>query len=250
MCYVSAETASFDCAATAVPADNRNAVRRAFYTCLQTAVSTPVPGAFKRPAVSLEVPGKADEEELDESVGRNSPFRRFLWLLGYHSSEAVTIRGATGLYEAVCKQCDADGLHDKVELQPSFYSRWCAVRAGTQVSPFAIACARAAHSWQEHMCPGACRCLLALHVWLLLARLRSEGEQTRALRQELYDLFQEDVEVRVRQLISLRISSTLEELERDFYGNALALDKVRQCFSLHRGICLVHWLQAWCLCKM
>jgi hypothetical protein len=58
-------------------------------------------------------------------------------------------------------------------------------------------------------------------------RLRAEGDHTRALRQELYDLFQEDVEVRVRQLISLRISSTVEELERDFYGSALALDKVR-----------------------
>jgi hypothetical protein len=61
---------------------------------------------------------------------------------------------------------------------------------------------------------------------MLLVRLRTEGEHTRALRQELYDLFQEDVEVRVRQLISLRISSTIEELERDFYGSALALDKV------------------------
>jgi hypothetical protein len=92
---------------------------------VQGSASTSVPAAFQRHVASLEMPGKADDEALDEWVGRNSPFRRFLWLLGYHSSEAVTIRGATGLYEAVCKQCDADSLHNEVQLQPSFYSRWC-----------------------------------------------------------------------------------------------------------------------------
>jgi hypothetical protein len=71
-----------------------------------------------------------------------------------------------------------------------------------------------------------CRSLLGLHMWMLLSRLRKDGAQTKALQQELYDLFQEDVEVRVRQQISLRISSTLKELERNWYGEALALDKV------------------------
>ena len=58
-------------------------------------------------------------------------------------------------------------------------------------------------------------------------RLRADGHSTKALRQEMYDLFQEDVEVRVRQQVSVRLRKTLEELEKDFYGSALAMDEVR-----------------------
>lgn len=66
-------------------------------------------------------------------VGSNSPLRRVLWLLGYNSSEAVNIRSATRLYDAVCAQADTDGLHDTVEMIPVFYSRWC-VPVGIMVS--------------------------------------------------------------------------------------------------------------------
>jgi hypothetical protein len=72
-----------------------------------------------------------------------------------------------------------------------------------------------------------CRCLLMLHVWMLLGRLRIEGDGARGLQQELYDLFQEDVEVRVRQQVSVRVSSTVTDLEKNFYGTAYALDMVR-----------------------
>lgn len=68
---------------------------------------------------------------------------------------------------------------------------------------------------------------MMLHVWMLLVRLRADGDGTTKLRQELYDLFQEDVEVRVRQETPLRVNRWLVELEKDFYGSALALDKVR-----------------------
>lgn len=40
--------------------------------------------------------------------------------------------------------------------------------------------------------------LLCLHVWLLLVRLRPEGKAGKALAQQLYDNFQDDVEARVR----------------------------------------------------
>lgn len=66
-----------------------------------------------------------------------------------------------------------------------------------------------------------------LHVWLLIHRLRAEGEHARALQQELYDLFQEDVEVRVRQLTSVSVSAAVTDLEKSFYGTAYALDVVR-----------------------
>jgi len=60
---------------------------------------------------------------------------------------------------------------------------------------------------------------------MLLVRLRADGPATKQLRQELYDLFQEDVEIRVRQQTPSGVSRYLTELEKDFYGNALALDQ-------------------------
>lgn len=71
-----------------------------------------------------------------------------------------------------------------------------------------------------------CRCLLGLHVWMLLSRLRKDGAETKALQQELYDLFQEDVEIRIRQQISMRVSSNVTELEKGWYGMVLSLDEV------------------------
>eukprot|EP01025_Chloroclados_australasicus_P055542 TRINITY_DN6749_c0_g4_i1.p1 TRINITY_DN6749_c0_g4~~TRINITY_DN6749_c0_g4_i1.p1 ORF type:complete len:294 (+),score=11.80 TRINITY_DN6749_c0_g4_i1:157-1038(+) len=157
--------------------------------------SIPQQALLTAPPKSLETTQTSDtddDEQLPESVSNSAPVRRLLWLLGYHSAEALTIRGATRLYDAVCKQCDSNELHRLVDLEPTFYSRWC---------------------------------LLALHMWMLIVRLNMEGPSSKPLRQELYDLFQEDVEVRVRQQITVRISSTLEELERDFYGSAQAMDK-------------------------
>lgn len=65
-----------------------------------------------------------------------------------------------------------------------------------------------------------------LHVWLLIHRLRAEGDNSRALQQELYDLFQEDVEVRVRQLTTVSVQTAVTDLEKSFYGTAYALDMV------------------------
>jgi hypothetical protein len=77
------------------------------------------------PPQPLDVPARDDEEEMSPVIGSNSPLRRVLWLLGYNSNEAVNIRAATRLYEAVCVQADTDGLHDTVDMIPVFYSRWC-----------------------------------------------------------------------------------------------------------------------------
>jgi hypothetical protein len=61
---------------------------------------------------------------------------------------------------------------------------------------------------------------------MLLSRLRKDGAETKALQQELYDLFQEDVEIRIRQQISMRVSSNVTELEKGWYGMVLSLDEV------------------------
>ena len=68
------------------------------------------------PPRSLEVQQVDKDEEMSPVAGSNSPVRRVLWLLGYNSSEAVNIRAATRLYDAVCAQADTDGLHDTVEM--------------------------------------------------------------------------------------------------------------------------------------
>lgn len=76
-------------------------------------------------ATTTKGPVQAQEEDLTKSIGNSSWLRRLLRFLGYYSSEALTIRGATGLYNAVCDQTDTNALHDSMELPPSFYSRWC-----------------------------------------------------------------------------------------------------------------------------
>lgn len=70
--------------------------------------------------------GDADgeDERMNDVAGGNSPFRRFLWLLGYHSNEALTIRAATGIYGAICAQVDTSSLHDVVQMPAVFFSRW------------------------------------------------------------------------------------------------------------------------------
>jgi hypothetical protein len=64
------------------------------------------------------------DDHMNNVAGSNSFFRRLLWLMGYHSNEALTVRAATGVYGAICEQVDTSSLHDAVHLQPSFYSRW------------------------------------------------------------------------------------------------------------------------------
>lgn len=80
---------------------------------------------------SLEIPseelptGETEEAAVTTSGG---PLRRLLWLLGYHSDEAITVRAASSLYEAVILQTDDDKLHNAVGMPPVFYSRWCGLR--------------------------------------------------------------------------------------------------------------------------
>lgn len=81
---------------------------------------------FERVPVTLEVAAAgASEDEMAAVAGSNSPLRRLLWLLGFNSSEAVNIRAATRLYDAICAQTDTHALHDSVQMVPVFYSRWC-----------------------------------------------------------------------------------------------------------------------------
>ena len=65
--------------------------------------------------------------------------------------------------------------------------------------------------------------MMVLHVWMLLSRLRSEGEAGKDLSQAMYDIFQEDVERRLH-LCGLRVNTKkwLRELEYSFYGTVVS----------------------------
>lgn len=68
--------------------------------------------------------------------------------------------------------------------------------------------------------------LLALHVWLLLVRLRAEGGDGKRQAQMMYELFTDDVEMRVRGAgVQVRLNKHLQELEKMFYGSSMAYDK-------------------------
>ena len=84
--------------------------------------------------------------------------------------------------------------------------------------------------------------MLSLHVWLLLVRLRAEGADGKSLSQALYDDFQSDVEARARAAgVKVRLQKALTELEKQFYGSAVAYDKAQGggeelWAALHRNV--------------
>jgi len=97
------------------------------------------------------------------------------------------------LFKAVIERCDEVKLYAVLGLEHSFRS--------------------------EHA-------MFVLHVWLVLARLRREGDAGKSISQMFYDTFQEEVEKRVhREGVKVRVRSTLKELEQSFYGSALAYDR-------------------------
>jgi cytochrome b pre-mRNA-processing protein 3 len=115
-----------------------------------------------------------------------------LSLGGFYSTESTNQRAADRLYAAITAQCDGEAFARTFEIERSF---------------------RGEHS------------ALVLHVWLVLRRLREEGESGKALAQTLYDTFQDDVEHRVHaEGVRVRVNKWLNELEQGFYGSALAYD--------------------------
>ena len=133
--------------------------------------------------------------EVPEKRAQRLPWvkRALLSLGGYDSAESVRIRASERLFGAVIERVDDGDLYKKLGLEHSFRT--------------------------EHA-------MFVLHVWLVLGRLRREGDAGKALSQIFYDTFQEEVEKRVhRGGVKVRVSTTLRELEQTFYGSALAYDK-------------------------
>ena len=111
---------------------------------------------------------------------------------GFYSAESTNQRSADRLYDAITTQCDGDAFAEAYQIERTF---------------------RGEHS------------ALVLHVWLVLRRLRDEGDDGKALSQVLYDTFQDDVEHRVHaEGVRVRVNRWLNELEQGFYGSALSYD--------------------------
>ena len=146
---------------------------------------------------SLAIPFESTSEvfEVPEKRATTLPwYTRFMLKIGgYDSSESVQNRASQRLFKAVVERCDEEKFYQVLGLEHSFRT--------------------------EHA-------MFVLHVWLVLARLRREGDSGKAISQMFYDTFQEEVEKRVhREGVKVRVRSTLKEWEQSFYGSALAYEK-------------------------
>lgn len=116
-----------------------------------------------------------------------------LKLGGFYSKESQQMRGSKRLYDRVVENSESPELRAALGLPQTF---------------------AATHS------------LLCLHIWLLLVRLKLEGEDGAELAQILYEGFQDDVELRVHaEGVKVRVSKWLKELEKGFYGACESYEK-------------------------
>ena len=161
----------------------------------------PGPNAFTEQPRSLEIEETAyassvvDRDEPSAVTPKQNPnlfIKALLSFGGFYSTESTNQRAADRLYAAVRTVCDDENWHEQFGVEKSF---------------------RGEHS------------VLVLHVWLLLKRLRVEGESAKGVAQVFYDTYQDDVEHRVHaEGVRVRVSKLLNELEQGFYGSAIAYD--------------------------
>jgi len=111
---------------------------------------------------SLAIPFESTSEvfEVPEKRATTLPwYTRFMLKIGgYDSSESVQNRASQRLFKAVVERCDEEKFYEVLGLEHSFRT--------------------------EHA-------MFVLHVWLVLARLRREGDSGKAISQMFYDTFQE-----------------------------------------------------------
>jgi cytochrome b pre-mRNA-processing protein 3 len=152
-----------------------------------------LPRALLSRARSLEFPRSASDPAAAAAAEGGALRRALLHLGGYYAAESRDMRAASCLYAAAVEAADDGALRAALALPPGF---------------------QPAHAF------------LGLHVWLLLSRLRAEGAAGRGLAQALHEEFQADAEARVRAAgVRVRVGRELTELEKQFFGSALAYDR-------------------------
>ncbi len=132
---------------------------------------------------------------MEEAVSERGPwlYGAALRAFGFFSRESVLVRGARGLLDAATARGTAPELFAQLGLERTFRSQ---------------------------------HAMMGLHVWMLLVRLRRRGEEAERVSQDLYTQFQMATERRVyEEGVRVRISKWLNELEKVFLGQCLALDK-------------------------
>lgn len=115
-----------------------------------------------------------------------------LKVVGYDSQASTQIRSAEMLYKQIQQQSLDERIFDVIDLKRDFRAEFA---------------------------------LMTIHVWLILHRLRGEGDEGKRMSQKLYDIFWEDVEKRVYDAgVKVRVSKWLKELEEYFFGSCVAYD--------------------------
>lgn len=139
-----------------------------------------------------------DESDPEVVAARAGKVRgALLRAFGFWSDESTALRGGRKLYRAA----------ERLSLEPE-QMRIAALDP---------------ESFQDK------QATLTIHVWMLLQRLRADGERGKRVGQNLYDCFQEEVERRVREVgVRVRVGKWLKELEAAFYGTSLALDRAQE----------------------
>ncbi|KAM7273715.1 hypothetical protein ACFE04_028379 [Oxalis oulophora] len=139
---------------------------------------------------SLAVP-PGSPHRMDEP--QHEGFKRFfLTLMLFYSKQSRYIRGANVIYRRVVNQVDKPPIYDVFNLEKNFKMTFT---------------------------------LLVLHMWLVLRRLKIEGEDGVELGQYVYEIYNHNVEVRVSKAgVNLLLITWMKELERIFYGNVVAYD--------------------------
>ncbi|XP_010485046.1 PREDICTED: ubiquinol-cytochrome-c reductase complex assembly factor 1-like [Camelina sativa] len=119
--------------------------------------------------------------------------RRFiLKMMMFYSKQSMSIRGANVIYKRIIAQVDKPAIYDVFNLEKTFKITFS---------------------------------LLVLHMWLVLRRLKEDGQEGVDLGQYVYEIYNHDVELRVSKAgVNLLLAKWMKELERIFYGNVVAYD--------------------------
>ncbi|CAI9091981.1 OLC1v1027105C1 [Oldenlandia corymbosa var. corymbosa] len=139
---------------------------------------------------SLALP--ADSSQRIEEPNFEGVKRFILRLMLFYSKQSKSIRGANVIYRRVVSQADRPPIYDVFSIEKTFKTTFS---------------------------------LLVLHMWLVLRRLKEEGNEGVELGQYLYEVYNHDVELRVSKAgVNLLLSKWMKDLEKIFYGNIVAYD--------------------------
>mmetsp|Transcript_7959 Transcript_7959/g.23953 ORF Transcript_7959/g.23953 Transcript_7959/m.23953 type:complete len:258 (+) Transcript_7959:75-848(+) len=148
------------------------------------------PQAPQKPVDSVDRAKWAVGEKNPSKDGKKNWILR---LLGYYTQESTDIRSSIMLYTNAREQAARQEFLRQLGVENDLASR------------FQLEC---------------------LHVWMIFVRLRREGKRGKAMSQEVFDRFWEDM---TKQLVSLEVKSIslntrTRELQNAFYGSAVAYD--------------------------